>query len=84
MVEENLLKLELGRQRKQLHGRADAVLSLEKRRLQLETAMKERAQEVNVHTDMLQAQLKAAQQERQSVSSELQERISKIDKLRKR
>ncbi len=33
---------------------------------------------------MLKAQLKAGDEERQQISAELHERISKIDKLRKR
>ena len=47
-------------------------------------AMKERRQEITIHKDMLQAQFKAADEERQQISAELHERISKIDKLRKR
>ena len=46
--------------------------------------MKERRQEITIHKDMLQAQFKAADEERQQISAELHERISKIDKLRKR
>lgn len=46
--------------------------------------MKERRQEITIHKDMLQAQYKAADEERQQISAELHERISKIDKLRKR
>lgn len=84
MVDENMLKLEIRRLRDMLNGRADEVLSLEKRRLQLETAMKERRQEIKVHKEMLVAQLKAANDERQQISTELHERIAKIDKLRKR
>ena len=84
MVDENMLKLEIRRLREMLNGRADEVLSLEKRRLQLETAMKERRQEIKVHKEMLIAQLKAANDERQQISTELHERITKIDKLRKR
>ena len=84
MVEENILKLEIKRLRDMLHGKADEVLSLEKRKLQLETAMNERRQEIEIHTDMLRAQLKAGIDERSQISSELHERISKIDKLRKR
>ena len=84
MVDENILKLEIKRLRDMLHSKADEVLSLEKRRLQLETAMKERRHEIEIHTDMLKAQLKAADEERGQISSELHERISKIDKLRKR
>ena len=84
MVDENILKLEMKRLRDTLHMKADEVLSLEKRRLQLETAMKERRAEIEVHKDMLRAQLKAGNEERTQISAELHERISKIDKLRKR
>lgn len=41
MVDENLLKLQLRRLRKQLDDRADDVLSLEQRTLELKTAMQE-------------------------------------------
>ncbi|XP_038050649.1 coiled-coil domain-containing protein 39-like [Patiria miniata] len=84
MVEENILKLEIKRLRDQLNSRADDVFSLENRRLQLETAMKERHNEIGIHKEMLQAQLKGAEEERGTVSAELHERITKIDKLRKR
>ncbi|XP_067948183.1 coiled-coil domain-containing protein 39-like [Watersipora subatra] len=84
MVDDNLLKLEIKRLREMLNAKADDVLSLEKRKLQLETAMKERRNEINIHTDMLRAQTRAADDERQQISSELHERIAKIDKLRKR
>ncbi|XP_041482554.1 coiled-coil domain-containing protein 39-like [Lytechinus variegatus] len=84
MVEENILKLELKRLRDILNSRADEVLTLEKRRLQLETAMNERRKEITIHKEMLRAQLKANEEERGTVSSELHDRIAKIDKLRKR
>ncbi|PIK37807.1 putative coiled-coil domain-containing protein [Apostichopus japonicus] len=84
MVDDNILKLEIKRLRDILNSKADDVFSLEKRRLQLETAMKERHHEIGIHKDMLKAQLKTAEEERATVSTELHERISKIDKLRKR
>ncbi|KAK3603714.1 hypothetical protein CHS0354_023327 [Potamilus streckersoni] len=84
MVDQNIMKLETKRLRNLLREHADDVLSLEKRRLQLETAMKERHQEINIHKEMLQAQVRAVDEERQQISAELHERISKIDKLRKR
>ena len=84
MVDENILKLEIRRLRDMLNSKADEVLSLEKRQLQLETAMKERRDEITVHKEMLAAQLKAANQEKSQISAELHERISKIDKLKKR
>ena len=67
MVEENLLKLEIKRLRDQLANRATEVLSLEDRRLLLDTAMKERRQEISIHTDMLKAQVKNAEEERQKI-----------------
>ncbi|CAH1781534.1 unnamed protein product [Owenia fusiformis] len=84
MVDENVLKLEIKRLRDALFSKADEVYTLEKRRLQLDTAMKERRNEINIHKDMLSAQVKAADDERQQISAELHERIAKIDKLRKR
>ncbi|CAK8671416.1 unnamed protein product [Clavelina lepadiformis] len=84
MVDDNILKLEIKRIQDTIHKRADEVLSLEKRYLQLSTAMKERKQEINVHKDMLFSQLKAAEEERSTVNSELHQRTEKIDKLRKR
>lgn len=65
MVDENILKLEIKRLRDQLHSRANEVLTMEERRLLLDTAMKERRQEIHIHNDMLKAQLKAAEEERQ-------------------
>ena len=58
MVEENILKLEIKRLRDQLQNRANDVLTLEEKRLLLDTAMKERRQEIKIHTDMLKAQVK--------------------------
>lgn len=47
-------------------------------------AMKERREEIYIHKEMLEAQYRSANTERQQISAELQERIAKIDKLRKR
>lgn len=84
MVEDNILKLEIRRLEDMLNERADSVFSLEKRNLQLNTAMKERKKEIGVHKEMLFSQLKAAEEERQTVNAELHQRMAKIDKLRKR
>ncbi|PVD18338.1 hypothetical protein C0Q70_20887 [Pomacea canaliculata] len=84
MVDENIKKLEVKRLKDMLNSKSDDVLTQEKRRLQLETAMKERMQEIAIHKDMLVAQYRAADTERQQISAELHERMSKIDKLRKR
>ncbi|XP_052403388.1 coiled-coil domain-containing protein 39 [Carassius gibelio] len=84
MVEKGLLKLEVQRLRDLLYDRADGVLSLEKRRLQLQTAMKEREEEIRVHREMLSKQIKLTEQERQGLSAAVNERLFKIEKMRKR
>uniref|UniRef100_A0A8C1HPE6 Coiled-coil domain-containing protein 39 n=1 Tax=Cyprinus carpio carpio TaxID=630221 RepID=A0A8C1HPE6_CYPCA len=84
MVEKGLLKMELQRLRDLLYDRADGVLSLEKRRLQLQAAMKEREEEIHAHREMLAKQAKLTEQERQGLSAAVNERLFKIDKMRKR
>lgn len=69
MVEENILKLEIKRLRDQLQNRANDVLTLEEKRLLLDTAMKERRQEIKIHTDLLKAQVKTSEGERQKIRS---------------
>ncbi|KAM5277084.1 coiled-coil domain-containing protein 39 [Hipposideros larvatus] len=84
MIEDNLLKLEVKRIREMLHSKAEEVLSLEKRKQQLHTAMEERTEEIKVHKTMLASQIRYVDQERQNISAELHERLSKIDKLKNR
>uniref|UniRef100_A0A8C8RD37 Coiled-coil domain-containing protein 39 n=1 Tax=Pelusios castaneus TaxID=367368 RepID=A0A8C8RD37_9SAUR len=82
MIEDNLLKLELKRLQDTLYNKAEQVLSLEKRKLRLNTAMEERTEEIKVHKAMIESQIRFVEQERQRVSAEFQDRLSKIDKLR--
>ncbi|CAH6789200.1 coiled-coil domain-containing protein 39 [Phodopus roborovskii] len=84
MIEDNLLKLEVKRTREMLHSKAEEVLSLEKRKQQLCSAMGERAEEIKVHKAMLASQIRYVDQQRQTVSAEFHERLSKIDKLKNR
>ncbi|XP_037695828.1 coiled-coil domain-containing protein 39 isoform X2 [Choloepus didactylus] len=84
MIEDNLLKLEVKRTREMLHSKAEEVLSLEKRKQQLHTAMEERMEEIKVHKTMLASQIRYVDQERQNISAEFHERLSKIDKLKNR
>jgi len=84
MVNENVLKLEIRRMRMQLNRRADDVFSLEQSQLQLQAAMDERMDEIQIHKELLKTQLKAAQDQRSVVHKELIERNSRIEKLRKR
>lgn len=84
MVNENLKKLELNKLRDVLDKRADEVLNLNKERIKLESGMKERFAEINIHQDLLKTQLKSWNEELQTVSTELKERMSKVDKQKKR
>uniref|UniRef100_A0A8D2L797 Coiled-coil domain-containing protein 39 n=1 Tax=Varanus komodoensis TaxID=61221 RepID=A0A8D2L797_VARKO len=84
MIEDNLLKLELKRVRDTLYNKAENVLSLEKRKQQLKTAMEERTADIKVHKAMLETQMRIIEQERQTLSFEFHERLSKIEKLKSR
>ena len=84
MVEDNVIKLELKRVRDALYKTSDGVISLEKDKMQMETAMKERREEIRIHVEMLRQQMKAADAERHTINAELHDRISRIDKLKKR
>uniref|UniRef100_A0A8C4W4S3 Coiled-coil domain-containing protein 39 n=1 Tax=Gopherus evgoodei TaxID=1825980 RepID=A0A8C4W4S3_9SAUR len=77
MIEDNLLKLELKRLQDTLYNKAEQVLSLEKRKLQLNTAMEERTEEIKVHKAMIESQIRFVEQERQSVS-QLEHKIEKL------
>ncbi|XP_042315960.1 coiled-coil domain-containing protein 39 isoform X1 [Sceloporus undulatus] len=84
MIEDNLLKLELKRVRDTLYSKAEKVLSLEKQKQQLKAAMEQRIAEIKVHKAMIETQIRVVEQERQTLSFEFHERLSKIEKLKGR
>ncbi|XP_071608694.1 coiled-coil domain-containing protein 39 [Heliangelus exortis] len=82
MVEDNLLKLELNRLQDILCNKTEKVLTLEKQKLELKKAIAQRTEEIRIHKAMLDSQIRLVDQERQRISAEFQDRLSKIDKLR--
>lgn len=66
-MENNILQLEVKHLRNLLYDKADGVLSLEKRKLHLQTAMKERQEEIGVHWEIHSKQLKITEQDMQEL-----------------
>ncbi|UJR23536.1 hypothetical protein I4U23_026526 [Adineta vaga] len=84
LVDEHLMRTEIKRLRSLLNSKADNVMNLETRQLQLQTAIKERRSEVAIHQTTLRQQLRDEDGRKAEVSAQLHDRISKIEKLKKR
>lgn len=84
LVDNNILKIEVKCKRDLLYNKVHSVLSLEKLQLELQNVIKEREDEIRVCKKMLSLELKASEQERQTLSLELNKVQSKNDMMMKR
>ncbi len=76
------MKLEIRKIQDKLNFKIDTVYTLENRKYQLEQSMQEREKEIYVHKDVLQAEVKAAEEERHKIAVELAERKNKVKNLK--
>ncbi|XP_061784789.1 coiled-coil domain-containing protein 39-like isoform X1 [Nerophis lumbriciformis] len=83
IVEQNISKLEVKRKRDLLFNKANSVVSLEKRQLNVKKAIQERQEEIRVYTQMLGQQLRTTEQERLGISVELNTKLSKVHASKK-
>ena len=84
LVAADVLKLELTKLRKQLMQRADVITSLDKRRATLLLAWRERDGELRLHADVQRAQIKSASEQLHTLTVDVRERETKLDKLQKK
>jgi len=84
VVQHDVLKLEVKRLRENLNALADQVLAAENRRAQLQLSMREREREVDLHSDVQKAEVKAAEDSRHALARDLKERQIKVEKLKKK
>jgi len=78
----DILKLEVKRLKQQLTQKTENLYSLENRKQQLQISMEEREKEIEVHTEVLRAQIRAAEEEKHKAAIELAERKQKIFTLK--
>jgi len=82
LMQHDILRLEVKRLRQNLNSKSENLYSLENRKQQLQISMEEREKEIEVHTDVLKAQLRGAEEERHKAAIELAERKHKISNLK--
>merc|ERR1719162_638603 len=82
LMQHDILRLEVKRLRQQLNSKSENLYSLENRKQQLQISMEEREKEIEVHQDVLKAQLRSQEEERHKTAIELAERKQKIYNLK--
>merc|ERR1711937_138917 len=82
LMQHDILRLEVKRLRQQLNSKSESLYSLENRKQQLHISMAEREKEIEVHQEVLKAQLRSQEDERHKTAIELAERKQKIYNLK--
>ncbi|RVE61453.1 hypothetical protein OJAV_G00170770 [Oryzias javanicus] len=82
ILEHKMLQLEVNRKRELLDKKEDSVQSLEKRKLELQTAMRERDEEIKLFLNLIKKQLKNSEKEKNKLNVELNEKLMKIEQLK--
>merc|ERR1719482_1344271 len=82
LMQHDILRLEVKRMKQQLNSRSENLYSLENRKQQLQISMEEREKEIEVHQEVLKAQLRSQEEERHKTAIELAERKQKIYNLK--
>lgn len=83
-VEQNVLRLQVDQVEKNVAKQEDGVYNLEKQRLELEAAMRERRIEIQAQRDILSAKRKTLQEERSELKRSVEHLNSKILQVQKR
>ncbi|XP_013779426.1 coiled-coil domain-containing protein 39-like [Limulus polyphemus] len=84
LVEESLLKVKLKGLHQVLNDCVNTKFAAQKHQLDIETAVKERKEEIKCCKEMLQTEINLAQQKKHKLSQQLQECNNKINKLQMR
>ncbi|XP_068604596.1 coiled-coil domain-containing protein 39-like [Brachionichthys hirsutus] len=84
LVEVNAMKIELKRKRDLQSKMVDGKLCLEARKVALQSAFQERESEIKAYKEALRQQVKVAERERHALKTELNKKLSEVDKLKAR
>jgi hypothetical protein len=84
LVEQNLLKIKIAQMEKLMRQMTDKTFSLEKHKMDLETAMTDRIIDIQTQVNILQMKRKCLLEERAQMKADIGERLVKIEQLKKR
>lgn len=84
LVEQNLLKIRIAQMEKQIAKQTDKAYSLERHKMELEAAMTDRLIDVKSQVNMLTMKRKCLVEERAQMKVDINDRLLKIEQLKKR